>query len=358
MISKKRQIKIWALAAVLLSLIYLLTHRVCPAVKYHTYPRPHPVLLGNTTHSSPAQTNLTTNLVVASTAKDDISWTDNLYNDIPNLTILRYVSDSRTSRFHPPVAKGREALMYFTYLHDFYDSLPDVSVFIHAEETPWHLEGTLLQNISFALAQLDLTRVVEERGYFNLRVTWRAACPAWIDTRKTFENWEKQEEPYMPEAWEANFDDPVPDILAGPCCSQFAVSRAAIQRRPREQYKRSIKWLVETSWSDHIVGRVWEHMWPWLFKEEAKDCAPEKESLCQMYGICFENARQMEAYKELWEERERLKEDMSFLRASWAPGRAAEARKKMNKVGDEIERQLSEAWKRGRASKAKAVVER
>ncbi|KAK5124898.1 hypothetical protein LTR85_001088 [Meristemomyces frigidus] len=351
----KKSVKLSVLAAIFISLVYLATDRVWPAIKYHAFPRPRPALLHELQHPSPTQNNLTVNLVVASTAEDDISWTDKLYSRIPNLTVLRYVSDSQTSGLHPPVAKGREALMYFTYLHDFYDHLPDISIFVHAEETPWHLEGTLLQNTSFALSQLDLMRVVvERRGYFNLRVTWRAACPAWIDTRKTFENWEKQEEPYMPQAWAANFDDPVPDILAGPCCSQFVVSRTAIQRRPREQYERSMKWLVETSWSDQIVGRVWEHMWPWLFKSEAKDCAPERESLCRMYSVCFEDDRQLEAYKELWEERERLKEKVSFLRASWAPRTATEARKKMDEVGDEIERQLSRAWEDGRASKAEA----
>lgn len=346
-----------AAVLVLLSLVYyLLTYRIWPGNRQiNAHARPHPAFLNNTTPSSPTQSNLTTNLVVATTAKDDISWTDNLHNDIPNLTILRYVSDNSTAQFHPPVAKGREALMYFTYMHDFYDALPDVTIFVHAEELSWHVEGTLLKNTSFALSQLNLARVVEERGYFNLRVTWRAGCPAWIDTRKSYWNYKKQEEPYMSEAWRANFDDPVPDVLAGPCCSQFAVSRAAIRRRPREQYERSIKWMLQTSWGDHIVGRVWEHMWPWLFKEEVKDCAPQRESLCSMYGICFEDDSRMDDYMELWEERNRLKWQMSYLPASWAPERAAEASEKMYEVKDEIERRLGEALARGRALETKAA---
>ncbi|USW58282.1 hypothetical protein Slin15195_G116010 [Septoria linicola] len=292
----------------------------------------HDVLAHPSLDYSPRATysqKITTNLIIASTSKEDTSWASNL--QIPNLKVLRYVSDSATAKYHPATLnKGREALIYFTYLVDFYDDLPDVSIFIHAEETPWHMEGTLMGNTSFALSRLDLKQVIE-RQYFNLRVTWRASCPAWINTTKTNHDRRKSEEPYMREAWEANFsqEEPVPEILAGPCCSQFAVSREAIRSRPRAQYQRSMEWLQNTPWSDYIAGRVWEHMWPYLFKKEAKDCAPEIPTLCKLYGICFRSKREMDAFLELWEERERLKEDLQPHRVLWRPQRAADARREI-----------------------------
>lgn len=341
---------IWRYLASALAIIVainLLFYRVGPALQYTLWRRPHPALRNhNSRQPSKEAASLSVNLIVASVYRDDTSWLDNL--NIPNLQVLRYVSDDTSAQNRPPAPKGREALMYMTYLYNNYDNLADVNIFIHAEETPWHVEGTLLRNTTFALSQLDLQQVIK-RGYFNLRVTWRAACPAWIDTSKTFDNYDKAEEPYMKEAWKSNFgDDPLPEKLGGPCCSQFAVSKDAIRSRPREQYRDSAAWLVHTPWRDHIAGRVWEHMWPWLFKKETKDCAPERSSLCQMYSLCFQSNRELDDYKELWEERERLKTSMSFFRAVWSPQTAAAARQKMDSVDDQIEEKLQEVYDRGK----------
>ncbi|KAI2625012.1 hypothetical protein GGR54DRAFT_546176 [Hypoxylon sp. NC1633] len=252
---------------------------------------PHGGFDGDKSHhgSSPKNdSNPTVNLVMATLLEDDISWTESL--DIPNLNIIRYVSDSMEAEYHPPVPhKGREALIYHTYLHDFYDKLPDISIFIHADESPWHVETILNSSMTFALSHLDLDQVLQ-RQYFNLRVSWVAACPNWINTTKTVGQSTKKEEPYMHEAFSENFaTNQVPEILGGPCCSQFAVTRDAVRRNPQSQYRMNMDWLVQTDWSDYISGRVWEHMWPWLFENKAVDCAVEWKAYCRMYHICFDS---------------------------------------------------------------------
>ncbi|KAK0260479.1 hypothetical protein LTS09_004775 [Friedmanniomyces endolithicus] len=340
-------------AIIFLTLIYFSLNNLLPAIRYNVVPYRHPILLDNAHSNASLETTTTSptvHLVIASTKADDTSWTSRL--TIPNLTILRYISDDPSAPFHPPKPKGHEALIYFTYLHDFYDALPDLTLFIHASETPWHVEGTLLRNTSFALSNLNLPQILQQRHYFNLRVTWRAGCPAWIDTTKTYADYDEAEEPFMAEAWRANFGagEPVPETLGGPCCSQFAVTREAIRRRPREQYRVSRDWIVDSTWSDAILGRVWEHMWPRLFTDEASDCGhAERGSLCQMYGVCFWSEGELEGYKELWEERERLKESTSFFRAIWGAKKAAGAKGRFGGVNDEIERQLSVACRRGHA---------
>ncbi|KAK3617153.1 hypothetical protein LTR56_025477 [Elasticomyces elasticus] len=345
---KPHLFKRFLLVTLTLTILYFAFYNIGPAIRYNVVPHPHPALLDSeNVHPSNNDTLPNVSLVIASIKGDDISWAYNL--PIPNLKVFQYVSNDPYAEYHPYQAKGREALMYFTYLHDFYDSLYDITIFVHADETPWHVEGTLLQNTSFALSILDLEQV-QKRGYFNLRATWRAGCPAWINTQKTFADTDrKEEEPYMAEAWHANFgeDEVVPEQVGGPCCSQFAVTREAIRRRPREQYRRSMDWLLSSRWSDAVLGRVWEHMWPRLFTDDASDCShPERGSLCQMYGVCFETDRQLNDYKELWEVRERLKEDMSFFRAVWDAKKAAAAEQRLVEVNSEIERQLSVALQR------------
>ncbi|KAH8885941.1 hypothetical protein GQ53DRAFT_785132 [Thozetella sp. PMI_491] len=295
----------------------------------------------------------TVNLVIASLRKDDISWTNHLR--IPNLRVIRYVSDADAD-FTPPVPKkGREALIYHTYFHEFYDDLPDISIMIHAHEDPWHIEGVLRQSMLFTLSQLDLYWV-KWRQYANLRVSWENACPDWINTTKTPKESEKQEEPFMREAFQANFGPVnVPEILAGPCCSQFAVTREAVRRNPKDQYKRSMDWLVQTGWTDYIAGRTWEHMFQWLFTGLPTDCPIEWKAYCRMYHICFENPAAPARVNALWQERKALMEDIEFGRELLNPQRGHKARKRMTEIERVVHAEIAVALDRGKKEENRAV---
>lgn len=303
----------------------------------------------------PPNTNLTVNLVIASLRSDDISWTQKL--QIPNLNIIRYVSDSTSAVYRPPVPrKGREALIYHTYFHDFYDDLPDLSIMIHAHEDPWHMDGVLQQSMLFALSQLDLERT-HERGYVNLRANWVDACPERIDTSKTSDESTIQEESYMSEAFAANFGSvKLPRFFAGPCCSQFAVAREAVQRHAKSQYKRSMDWLVETNWSDYIAGRTWEHMFPWLFRGEAIDCPVEWKVYCGMYGICFEHPHDSTRYNKLWQERRDLMEATEFLREILNPQEGVKARARMKEIDAIAKAEILVALERGKVERRRSAA--
>ncbi|KAB5542774.1 hypothetical protein GE09DRAFT_1175405 [Coniochaeta sp. 2T2.1] len=301
--------------------------------------------------------NKTVNLVIASMAADDVSWTAEL--NLPNLNIIRYVIDAPEAAYRPPVTgRGREGLVYHTYFYDFYENLADVSIMIHPHEDPWHIEGVLQQSMLFTLSQLDLD-VVQCRQYANLRVSWTEACPDWINTTKTPEEAAKKEEPYMHSALVANFgmpDNEVPEIMAGPCCSQFAVTREAVQKNSRQQYKRSIDWIVDTSLSDYISGRTWEHMWPYLFKRQAIDCPSEWEVYCAMYHVCFEDRDAPADYNRLWKEKNALKEDTEFWREIVNPQAGVLARKRMKELDLILQRDVAAALERGAVDSIRATA--
>ncbi|ORY71816.1 uncharacterized protein BCR38DRAFT_480295 [Pseudomassariella vexata] len=347
------------LALLLAPSIFMYLYHILPAIRKHILQ--HPSSSSSTSRldftteypPNPNTGNISVNLVLATVSKDDISWTSKLHQHIPNLNLIRYISDDPSATYHPPAAKGREALMYHTYFYDFYDSLPDVSILVHAHETAWHVDAALRSSMVFSLSRLDLTEA-QKLGYVNLRASWYQACPAWINTTKTPEESEKQEEPWMGEAFRANFGREVqtPEILAGPCCSQFAVSREAVRSRPRDQYKRSMEWLLETEWSDYIAGRTWEHMWAWLFKEVAVDCAVEYKKLCRMYGVCFEGQASLDLFNDLFKEKEGLREATEFWRELWDPDKAQKARDRMGEIEGILDRTMGEAVRNGGDYKA------
>lgn len=48
----------------------------------------------------------------------------------------------------------------------------------------------------------------------------------------------------------------VPQEVGVSCCLQFAVSREAVRRRPREECERWRGWLLVTLLADDLSGRV------------------------------------------------------------------------------------------------------
>jgi hypothetical protein len=72
-------------------------------------------------------------------------------------------------------------MMYLTYLYEFYDKLPDISIFTHGSDWFWHIDGVLEYSTAYAIEHLDLDEV-RRRQYMNLRISWLRACPNWINT--------------------------------------------------------------------------------------------------------------------------------------------------------------------------------
>jgi len=302
--------------------------------------------------------NISVNLVMATVIGDDISWTKKV--SIPNLNIVQYFADGQKKKtpYHPPKNKGREATMYHTYFYDFYDSLPDISIMIHAHETPWHVEAVLDSKMSYTLSQLDLAEV-QRRGYVNLRVGWDDGCPDWIDTSKSAEDSRKTEEPHMHHSILEIFSPPandssvsttlieVPHILGAPCCSQFALTRDAIRSIPREDYRRYREWLLNTDLSDYVSGRVWEHVWQWVYTGKAVDCPIEWKTYCRLYHICFTSPAELRTFVELGWEASNLEERVKFWKELLDPQEGEKARQRIKEIQKMKAHMKSEALKRG-----------
>ena len=145
---------------------------------------------------------------------------------------------------------------------------------MHASRFAWHNDDPDYDALP-TLRNLNLG-YVQAAGYANLRCVWVLGCPVEIrphvdaaapaadlghgssaaDGRglTTKQVFKQAFEELMPGV-------EVPDKVGVSCCSQFAVSREAVHRRPREDYIRWRDWLLQTPLADDLSGRVLEYMW-------------------------------------------------------------------------------------------------
>jgi hypothetical protein len=200
-------------------------------------------------------------LVVATQKKDNVTWLSDYLLDWHKSI---YVVDDKHAPLTVDVNKGREANVFLTYIIDNYEYLPGNIIFHHAERFQWHNDNPdydalpLLQRFRFDY--------LKEQGYVNLRCVWILGCPAEIHPVRD----ESAPVPgapinarhiYRPAFAELFPDLPMPDQVGVTCCSQFAVRRETIWKRPRSEYARYRDWLINSPLEDGLSGRVLEYSW-------------------------------------------------------------------------------------------------
>lgn len=200
-------------------------------------------------------------LVVASVKSEDTSW---FHTYLPDWHKNIYVADDSDAPLTVPRNKGREAMVYLTYMIDRYDSLPASTLFVHASRFAWHNDDpdydALPSLRNFRLPYLRL------QGYVNLRCVWVIGCPAEIRPAKDQAAKDEAEKVMAKHVYKEAFEEilpgvPVPELVAVSCCSQFGVTRETIRSRPKEDYVRYRDWLLATPLDDALNGRVFEFAW-------------------------------------------------------------------------------------------------
>lgn len=165
---------------------------------------------------------------------------------------------------------------------DRYWDLPDVAVFLHEGRFQWHNDNPFngmyllilkyrlnVSDAAISIKSLNLD-FVKSTGYTNLRCVWAVGCPSELEPARYLRD--RPEDPDHPTA--EQFPDGfmelfpgvnVPDIVATPCCSQFAVSRKRVRDRPIDDYIRYRDWLVNTTLPTDVSGRIFEYSWHSMF---------------------------------------------------------------------------------------------
>jgi hypothetical protein len=237
--------------------------------------------------------NYTKRIVVPKTKKEDIRWLD---EELPEVPKAVYAVDDATAPLRPPKNKGNEVMVYLSYIIDHYEELADVNIFIHAHRWAWHNNDLLDSDTAQMIRHLSSARVLRE-GYVNLRCQWFPGCPSWLNPSADREDEEKKEQKHIAKAWLELFPgSTLPDVLAQPCCSQFAVSRDRIRAIPLAEYERLRRWVLVTKLGSNMSGRVFEYLWQFIFAGTHALCPSIHTCYCDGYGYCFADEEDFQSW--------------------------------------------------------------
>ncbi|KAL2865064.1 DUF3431 domain-containing protein [Aspergillus lucknowensis] len=221
-------------------------------------------------------------LVVASMKDDDVSW---LHQFFPDWHKNIYVVDDKKAELTVMQNKGRESMVYLTYIIDNYENLPDSVLFIHSQRYQWHNDDPYYDGVpmirNFQLPYL------EKQGYVNLRCAWVLGCPDEIHPLTDTHREAVHAGEYFKHGFMQLFPGvEVPETVAVSCCAQFAVTSWKIRERPKSDYARYRKWLLETDLTDDVSGRIMEYSWHMIFGKEPIHCPSAEECYCKVFGLC------------------------------------------------------------------------
>ncbi|KAI9779028.1 MAG: hypothetical protein M1816_003776 [Peltula sp. TS41687] len=255
----------------------------------------------------PASKTHTLAMVVPCTKNENTSW---IGEELPGLETVIYTADDPDAPLHPPRNKGHEAMIYLTYMIDFYDALPDIVLFMHAHRWTYHNNDLQGSDAVQLIKTLSGARVMRE-GYMNLRCHWEPGCPGHLHPAATATS-AAQSNPdlsrlrgIVADQWPKLFPaDPIPETLSQPCCAQFAVTRAAIRANPRRRYVAFRDWLLHTPLTDYYSGRIWEYLWHFVFTGKTVLCPEEHVCYCDGFGICFGGREEYGEFRALMKRRE------------------------------------------------------
>jgi Protein of unknown function (DUF3431) len=161
-------------------------------------------------------------VVVARFESEDVSWLEK--SDLPVDKAIYVVDNpSLSPGFTVPQNKGHEAMVYLSYVIDYYDHLSDITIFVHPHQVTWHNNDILYSDMLKTFEHLSEAHV-SRQGYFNVRCHHEPGCPDWlhldrpeieVDTHRKIE-----EKAFSLKVWQGLHSgvEP-PHAISQPCCA-------------------------------------------------------------------------------------------------------------------------------------------
>ncbi|KAJ5981536.1 hypothetical protein N7522_013957 [Penicillium canescens] len=234
-------------------------------------------------------------IVLGKMSYEDTDW---LEDQLPEWQHAVYIVDDPEATHTVEQNKGKESNVYLQYILDNYDNMPEYMVFLHAHQYSTHTEFWEQDNtLTVQRLQLDY---LKQAGYLNLRCDWGPGCPDEVQPFRQMAG--RTTELAFAGAWIRIFNNTdVPEIVATPCCAQFAVTRQQVLQRPRSDYEHYHHWLMTTELDDETSGRVFEYLWHIIFGQDPVFCPAKAQCYQDVYNMTYEEPNLLaDPFDDLW----------------------------------------------------------
>jgi hypothetical protein len=200
--------------------------------------------------------------VVVSRYKEDVNWTKKLKHDCKI-----YEKETPSSKYNIPVNKGHEASVYFKYIIDHYDNLPDYVAFVHGHESDWHHPSSMATKLNAIHPSGEYINLNENTGRTGVIVDendeiilkhddppghWGPVSDWWRQVMKPF------------------FGNRRGLIVNDMWGGQFIVSKKSILRHSLKFYETQYNWLLTTDLDNSASARYYEWVWKFIFTTDSK----------------------------------------------------------------------------------------
>jgi hypothetical protein len=197
-------------------------------------------------------------LLLVSHFEESLHWLATI--DTPFIIASKTIEDSRI--LHVPVNRGNEVSSYLLYIVEYYEYLPEYTLFLHGHDSDWHQ----LYNLHYIVHHLKLNT-----GYHNINNY--LVNNRYIETNEYMR--------LLQSIWLELFQEELGDLPEGgfreKCCAQFAVHRDRIRLRSKAFYEQLYQFVISDKQDDaHNVdgyhssmSYVMEFIWHYVFGEPA-----------------------------------------------------------------------------------------
>jgi len=249
-------------------IILLIKFKNYSKIMYHDRNVKHYGELWNKKKVYNKENNKNSLIVVVSKYKENTDWLQKL--KYPYLVYTKNENDY--SKYNIPKNKGNEASVYFKFIIDNYNNLPDYVAFIHAHESDWHhknsmadkLNGITLKDHYINLNDNDFKNII---SYKNDRLYLKIIYNQINENKNSIEMLELEMVTWYNDNLKEYFGPLVNNSLINIdlCCAQFIVSKFNILNLPFEFYIKQYNWLLSTELDNSRSGRFYEWMWSFIF---------------------------------------------------------------------------------------------
>ena len=185
-------------------------------------------------------------VVVVAHHDEDISW-------VNDLKYKHELISKAKIPFDRPPNKGNEASSFLQYITLNYDTLDDVTVFVHGHRNAWHHEEPMDEKIN---------RMVFDKNYYNINTN---------DTNNSltilsqFPNELAETNGMFPELGAILNITFEPEKIVYRNSAQFYVTKDFIRRYSKETYIELYAWLMRSKEDSYYTSRVFEYIWHIIF---------------------------------------------------------------------------------------------